>query len=175
MLPETQTLLSLWLSLGKGALPRRDQFSPLQIQPLLPYIFILDLAEDVEDSRFRLIGTAIETAYGTQMTGRTIREVELAPDQPREPLLKDYRIVAREGVAALSRQSFWVETTGPFCHERLLLPFATDRPGIVSQIVGGLFFDNGYKGLAWKRSITKWREEASEHFALAAPVASAET
>ncbi len=175
MLPETQTLLSLWRSLGKGAVPRRDQFSPLQVQPLLPCIFILDLAEDVEDSRFRLIGTAIEAAYGVQMTGRTIRELDLGPGLPREPLLKDYRIVAREGVAALSRQSFWVETTGPFSHERLLLPFETDRPGVVSQIVGGFFFDNGYKGLTWKRSITKWREDASEYFALAAPVASAET
>jgi hypothetical protein len=122
----------------------------------------------VEDSRFRLIGTAIETAYGARMTGRTIRDIELGPGQPREALLKDYHIVAREGVAALSRQSFWVETTGPFCHERLLLPFETDRPGVITQIVGGFFFDKGYQGLAWKRSITKWREEAGEHFSVAA-------
>jgi hypothetical protein len=167
VLPETQTLLSLWRSLGQGAVPKRAQFSPLQVRPLLPYIFILDLADDVEDARFRLIGSAIEAAYGAQMTGRTIRDIDLGPGQPREALLKDYRVVAREGVAALSRQSFWVETTGPFCHERLLLPFETDRPGVISQIVGGFFFDSGYKGLAWKRSITKWREDANEIFPLA--------
>jgi hypothetical protein len=169
VLPETNTLLSLWRSLGKGAVPKRDQFSPMHVPQLLPYIFILDLAEDVEDSRIRLIGTAIETAYGAQLTGRTIRDVDLGPGQPREALLKDYRTVAREGIAALSRQSFWVETTGPFCHERLLLPFETDRPGVVTQIVGGFFFDSDYKGLPWKRSISKWREDASEHFALTAP------
>ena len=151
-------------------MPNRAQFSPLQVPALLPYIFILDLADDVEDSRFRLIGSAIETAYGARMTGRTIREIELGPGQPREALLKDYRIVAHEGVAALSRQSFWVETTGPFCHERLLLPFETDRPCVITQIVGGFFFDSDYRGLTWKRSISKWREDASEHFPLAAPV-----
>src|SRR5262245_28687218 len=52
VLPETKTLLSLWRSLGQGAVPKRAQFSPLQVRALLPNIFILDLADDVEDARF---------------------------------------------------------------------------------------------------------------------------
>lgn len=168
MLPETQTLLSLWRELAAGALPNRAQFSPLKTPALLPYIFVLDLADDIEDARLRLIGTAIESAYGVAMTGRTIRDIDLGPGQPREPLLKDYRIVAHDGVAALSRQNFWVETTGPFHHERLLLPFETDRPGVVTQIIGGFFFDKAYKGLAWKGAISRWEEVANEHFRSAA-------
>src|SRR5262245_52789392 len=41
VLPETKTLLSLWRSLGQGAVPKRAQFSPLQVRALLPNIFIL--------------------------------------------------------------------------------------------------------------------------------------
>ena len=166
MLPETKTLLSRWQSLSQGKLPRREQFNPFKIPNLLPDMFVLDVRGRVEDYTFRLVGTALTTAYGLDMTGKRLEEIKLG--QVNDTILKDYEVCAHQKVAALSRQTFKVRTLGPFLHERLLLPFETDKPGEVGQIIGGFFFETAYKGLNWKNQITDWAEEERFRYDLSA-------
>ncbi len=164
MLPESHVLLSLWRSLGQGAIPKREQFAPFQFPALLPYLFVLDVAHEARDFKIRLAGSALEANYGAKVLGLTIGQLELG--QPKEHFLRDFALCAHEGVAVLSHQTFKVETMGPYFHERILLPFETDRAGVVGQIIGGLFFDPEYKGLSWKKALTEWREEQHETFHL---------
>jgi hypothetical protein len=164
MLNETNTLLTMWRRLGQGTLPNRKSFAPFQIPALLPSIFVLDVADKVEDYRFRLAGAELEQAYGGKAVGLTLGQIDVGSQTARRELLRDYETCARERVVTLSRQTFMVETTGPFAHERILLPFETNNPGVTGQIIGGFFFESRYRGLNWKKGLTDWREISNEIF-----------
>jgi hypothetical protein len=164
MLDETNLLLSMWRSLGQGSIPNRRLFLPFKIPRLLPSLFVLEVANEVENYRFRLAGGDLEQAYGAKAVGLTIGQIDVGSPETKAAMLRDYGICVRDRVAMLSRQTFMVETTGPYRHERLLLPFETDRPGFAGQIIGGLFFDSRYRGLTWKKAIRNWREDSNETF-----------
>ena len=77
MRPFIRSLLSLWRAqreLRNGALPRRQDFDPLEIGPkLLPHISIVEL--DGERLRFRLCGTGLAKAAGLDLTGGYVDEL----------------------------------------------------------------------------------------------------
>jgi hypothetical protein len=58
-----------------GAIPRRVDIDPAEIRPLLPNIQITELMDDGKRIRFRLAGSAIIDAYGSELRGKYLDEV----------------------------------------------------------------------------------------------------
>lgn len=53
------------------AAPARTDLNPADVQPLLPWIMLLDVTED--DYRYRLVGTGLDGLFGRALTGSTLR------------------------------------------------------------------------------------------------------
>jgi hypothetical protein len=81
-----QGLADYWTSLcPPDRLPLRSDIDPAAIQPLLPYIYILELKTD--DTVFvRLAGTALRRLYGREMTGMNM--LDLVPPAHRAARLR---------------------------------------------------------------------------------------
>jgi hypothetical protein len=61
---------------GERAMPRPRDIDPSEISPrLLPFLQITELLDGGSRIRYRLVGTAIVTAYGAELTGKHLDEV----------------------------------------------------------------------------------------------------
>jgi hypothetical protein len=56
-------------------MPRRADIDPSQLTRLLPHLQITELLDGGARVRYRLVGTAIVTAYGEELTGRYFDDV----------------------------------------------------------------------------------------------------
>lgn len=54
------------------AAPSRHDLNPADVQPLLPWIMLLDVADG--DYRYRLVGTGLDGLFGRPLTGSTLRQ-----------------------------------------------------------------------------------------------------
>ncbi|WP_192813258.1 PAS domain-containing protein [Oceanibaculum indicum] len=85
MRPTIRRLLRLWRAQRDrhgGALPRRQDFDPLELGPkLLPYVSIVEL--DGGRLRFRLCGTGLAKAAGLDLTGAYVDELNPNKDYAR--------------------------------------------------------------------------------------------
>ncbi|MFV3130215.1 PAS domain-containing protein [Niveispirillum sp. KHB5.9] len=52
--------------------PARHELDPADMQPLLPWIMLLDVLDD--DYRYRLVGTGLDGLFGRALTGTTLRQ-----------------------------------------------------------------------------------------------------
>jgi hypothetical protein len=131
-----QFLLTYWTQLRKGkSLPRASDIDPLEMQPALGYILLLDVLEDGLDFQFRLFGTIIAAVSGFDMTGR------LMSGHPASPYVVDfYRathravLQRREPLATVHSPPVGVSTT---VWHRLILPLG-DANGAVVRLLGGI-------------------------------------
>jgi hypothetical protein len=66
----TTQLYEIWLdkkcALG---LPLREQFSPMEMKDILPFVYMIDVLDDGADFRIRLLGTALVQLLGGDYTG----------------------------------------------------------------------------------------------------------
>lgn len=78
---EVFELLSYWQSIGGGTrVPEKNQLDLRHLKSILPWMFILEMAEDGA-LRYRLAGSALEEAIGRGMTGQTYSEVFASGEQ----------------------------------------------------------------------------------------------
>lgn len=69
--PRAAELLGYWQSLRAGrSMPRRADFDPAAIPPLLPYLMLTDLTGDPPRARYRLVGTIIAELAKFDFTGQ---------------------------------------------------------------------------------------------------------
>jgi hypothetical protein len=74
--PILESAYEYWRSkCGTRAMPRRRDIDPTEIPRLLPHIQITELLEGGNRIRYRLAGTAIVDAYGSELTGKYFDEV----------------------------------------------------------------------------------------------------
>jgi len=72
---EISQLLAYWHSLGGGEqLPERSALDLRELKPLLPWMFILAMAED-GSLRYRLAGSSLEAAIGRGMANQIFSDV----------------------------------------------------------------------------------------------------
>ncbi len=72
---QLKVLLEYWLSIHPQThLPGRQHFDPLNIPKILPYITLLDVEWDPFRLRFRVLGTAVNHAFGRDFTGKYFDE-----------------------------------------------------------------------------------------------------
>jgi len=122
---------------GGRAMPRRADIDPSEITRLLPYLQITEFVDGGARIRYRLVGTAIVTAYGAELTGKYFDEV-FAGDRLRV-VIDNYRVMCREkrpifiGSRYVSRKD-----TELFCY-RLLMPLSNDGTTI-NQVITAMSF-----------------------------------
>ena len=132
---ELMELYDYWSRIrGSRAMPTRREVDPSQVRHLLPMLFMVDVADTIPQSRFRLFGTALTIAYGSDLTGRTLDEVFLGRE--RDAVFERYRQVVDTGIPVVSEHKFR-SSRGALVHfERLLLPLS-DEPPKVELLLGG--------------------------------------
>ena len=119
---------------GQRAMPARRDVDPSQVRHLLPMLFMVDVADAIPECRFRLFGTALTIAYGTDLTGRRLDEIFLGCE--RDAVFEKYREAIDTGLPVVSQHRFR-SAQGALVHfERLLLPLS-DAPPRVELLLGG--------------------------------------
>ena len=136
-------LLHYWDSIkGDRPLPRRCEFDPAAIPRLLQHLILVevlrdDTDRDVEDFRFRLIGTFVDSRMNQRYTWRRLSQI---PGKGRgSKIWNTYEAVEREGqpkVISLDYIGPAERTTGT---TELYLPLSAGG-GQVDFIVVGLHF-----------------------------------
>jgi hypothetical protein len=103
--PLFQDLFAYWQKKrGERALPLRKDIDPLELQPHLGSLLIIECLPELADFRYRLIGTKVVAAYGRDSTGKTVRELyETTDAEYCAFLLEVYRAVATQRVTARIR------------------------------------------------------------------------
>ena len=110
---------------GDREMPTRADFDPLKIPDLLPYIFLIDVPADGKPLVYRLVGTAIVSLFGQEMTGQPVGAGTL-PRYRAEVLQRYRRVIA-------ARRPFFQyaqlrELANDFTHvERLIVPLSDGR------------------------------------------------
>lgn len=62
---------------GDRIMPARADIEPAEIKPLLPYLLIADVFADPVRVRYRLAGTAVCDAFGYNIAGRWLEDLEV--------------------------------------------------------------------------------------------------
>ena len=94
-------LFHYWDSIkGDRPLPRRCDFDPADIPRLLPHLILAevlrcDADREVEDFRFRLIGTHVDARMNERYTGRRLSQIP--SKRPGSKIWRAYQAVEREG------------------------------------------------------------------------------
>lgn len=125
-------LLAHVRSLSPDGPPRKDQVHPYELPPdLMPNLCLLDVLPGGR-FRFRLFGTALVDAYGGDLTGRMLSEIETGES------LDHAHMVCREVVETrrpvLTRVSFEA-SLGPMVFDRVVVPLV-DAAGEVRWLMG---------------------------------------
>lgn len=114
-----------WLSkCADDRLPSRADIRVEEIPRLMPYLFLVDVAQEPLSFRFRLVGTAISALAGREFTGVAVSEAEYGGAWQR--IHDDYATAVR------TRTAHHADATAPwggreFLHyERIVAPLAAD-------------------------------------------------
>jgi hypothetical protein len=95
--PLVRDLFAYWQRKAAGRIgPRPREIEPGEIKRLLPYVAIADVLNEPFDLRYRLVGTAVVDAAGSDFTG--LRFSELRVTTGRDAWLAHYkRVVGQKG------------------------------------------------------------------------------
>jgi hypothetical protein len=113
---------------------------------LLPHIFLVDVLDDGQCFRWRLIGRHIVRHAGSDDTGLDLG-ISIAPEV-RPIVIGHYREVVR-GRRFLSHRGNFIGRDGrAYRYERLLLPVLAAEGSAVDTVLGGAVFEAGQPGPA---------------------------
>lgn len=146
-----------WLSkCGDRKIPRRRDIEPTEIPRLLPNIQITELVGGGKRIRYRLAGSAIVDAYGSELAGRYFDEVFTGE---RLKFVEDnYRTMCerKRPILVINRYQS-ARNVELVCH-RLIMPLSDD--GItVNQCLTAMNFDFPGKSEQW---IGHWSENSAD-------------
>jgi len=150
-----QQLYHYWVDRRGGRLhPARADIDPVDIPRLLPYIMLVDVLDDGQRFRFRLVGTRI--AMGADPTGRFLHETV-------SPGLYGHHVMALYGKAAKSARPLYSvfdykfeDRRVPGRIHRLFLPLSDDGANVNMMLIGQV----AESARAVERSV--WRSPPSE-------------
>jgi hypothetical protein len=131
----------------KGSLlaPPRSAIRPEEIVALLPYLALVDVIGNPPRFRFRLFGTELVDAYGQDVTGKFLDEIDLS-SITAEVTRQVTRIIAERRPQSV-RVRFTKQRDGRFLeYERLGLPLSEDGTTVNMLFLGFVIekaFDQG--------------------------------
>lgn len=137
-------LLTYWNRIkGDRLVPSRQDFDPIEIPRLLPYLILVEVVRNgidgrFEDFRFRLIGTHVDSRMRDRYTGRRLSEI---PGKgPGSELWETYCSVKHQKRPRIISMNY----IGPVKKIRetneILLPFSSDNKHVDHIMVGLQFF-----------------------------------
>jgi hypothetical protein len=145
--PNHQSLKDLyvyWLS-KKGAriAPARSAILPEEIVTHLPRIALVDVIGDLPRFRFRLFGSGLVAAYGQDLTGKFLDEIDLGTKSVPEAFQHAVRVV-RECRPHFGRTRFTKQGDNRRVeYERIVLPLSADG-STVNMILCGYVVEKAY-------------------------------
>ncbi|WP_282608324.1 PAS domain-containing protein [Pelagibius sp. Alg239-R121] len=126
--PLLADLYLYWSGLRLGsAIPLRSNLDPIDIPHLLPYVILAECYDAGQRIKFRLTGSDIAFAPGSDLTGRYIHE--RGPKTPYlEHLSELYRLGATSTEGVYSAFSYgYLGDSGPKMVRRIFLPLNGDE------------------------------------------------
>lgn len=123
---------------GALAMPRRRDIDPAEIPHLLPFIQMLDVVDSGRRYRYRLVGTAIVDAFGTDTTGKHTDET--ASGDRRAFVREFYDTVRTSRRPAFVRSRYRTARGLDITASRLVTPLSEDG-STVTQIIAAICFE----------------------------------
>jgi hypothetical protein len=109
---------------GDRAIPRRSDIEPTEIPRLLPNIQITELVAGSKRIRYRLAGSAIVEAYGSELKGKYFDEVFMG--ERLRFAEENYRVMCeRKRPVLVVNRYHSARNVGLVCH-RLIMPLSDD-------------------------------------------------
>lgn len=143
--PLVRQLYDYWIDIAPpDRLPGRQHLSPIDIAPLLPRIWMLDVVRMPLRYRYRLVGTAEVGTLGREVTGRWLDDVH--PEFKDDPLLTArYRYIAETGRPTWRRGPVrWNHDHLHRLVENCLVPLASDGQTVdIILAISVLFYVDG--------------------------------
>lgn len=131
----SQALFAYWNDVrGDRIAPKRFEIEPSRIAGILPDTFILERF-DPDISRFRLAGTRICEAFGSEFRGVNI--FDLFGDEDRVTLKRQISVIARQGAVGVFTIGAQSETGMTARFEMLMLPLTHTRD-VVDRFLGSI-------------------------------------
>jgi hypothetical protein len=118
-------VMSYWSGKCTGQpMPSRRQIDPLELGPaILPHLMLVDV-EDGPRFRYRLFGTAVSAAFGSDLTGQYIDVVMVGPY--KEFMLGLYADMVTAKKPVYSTSIYGNPTGENMWTQRLMLPLSSD-------------------------------------------------
>jgi len=118
-------LYDYWLGkCGSRRMPARSDLDPSEITPLLPYIIIVDRADD--QFRYRLMGTAVVHELGRDLTGTAVGSYIGEPKSANAGVRDVYKRAWTNAQPVFASGQFYFRTGSIHSVSLLALPLSAD-------------------------------------------------
>jgi hypothetical protein len=129
-------LLGYWRSkLAGRTMPRRADIEPTEIPQLLPHLQLVDRVDG--RYRYRLAGTAIVAAYGSELTGRFVDEI--IPPPRRAVAEGHYNTVYEARRPIFVRNKYTTTRDIDIVASRVILPLSEDGASVSMLLMAQTF------------------------------------
>ncbi len=124
--PRLARVLAYWQAkCGDRPMPARAEIDPVELGPLLPLIYLVDIIERPPDFRYRLLGTDIVANTRTDFTGRKLSDLMEEGIQP--DLARIYAEVRDRGEPAINRIPYTTSGGNRRYFDNVTLPLGDGR------------------------------------------------
>jgi hypothetical protein len=113
---------------GSRIMPARSDIEPAEIKPLLPYLLIADVFADPVRVRYRLAGTAVCEAFGRNIAGCWLDELDVNGGVPF--WIEQYGRLIASRAPVFGRASGALGSVELFRADWVLLPLSTDGTSV---------------------------------------------
>jgi hypothetical protein len=139
---ELKALLAYWQAKkGDRSAPARADLDPIEIPAIMPHLLLLDVEPRTRRVRFRLMGTAVTSGLGRDLTGRYLDDLPL--NRTQRTMLEQYKRVIDTVEPACSAWEYTREDGRHVRFERLILPLSSDG-ATVDMLLAGIVFDTAH-------------------------------
>lgn len=116
-----------WRGLAASRAPERSLFDPVAIGPMMRGLHIVEMEENTQRLRYRLVGTLADDLAGISLTGRYLDEFFTGPTEKGARFFDDiYRRVAQTGIPEAGEYT-WPTPAGVEMHIMFgVFPFSID-------------------------------------------------
>lgn len=109
-----------------GGIPRRADIDIVALKPCMGHMLLLDIAEPIEDSRYRVFGTVLVEYFNEELTGERLGDTGGAKN----------RVLIDEYSAVVNRAEPMMFSNDPviggsvFLYEKVALPLRSDTAAV---------------------------------------------
>jgi hypothetical protein len=96
MMRKARHVVELWQSMGRGKIPRRDDFKIANFPMLAPHLMVASVANQLSEYQVTHAGSAVEQSYGWGLNGLSFARIDLGA--VKDEVLEDYEFCATKRV-----------------------------------------------------------------------------